>query len=215
MFLLWLWLTAFLPGSPAQETARESVERGMDYFVAGEIARSVEAFDKAAKLDPQVEPHLWQRGISYYYLGKFEEGRRQFEIHREVNPNDVENAVWWFLCMAKLGRRAEAQQKLLPVGPDERVPMTEVYALYSGRGSEKEVIAAIEGGRPPDRELRMRRFYGYLYLGLYSEAMGNAQKARTQILKAVQQNVGGYMWEVARTHLEGKSTPKPRRVVKN
>ena len=207
MFLLSVLLVthAALHG---QETAKEWVERGMDHFVAGEIAKSVEAFDKAVKLEPAVEPHLWQRGISLYYLGKFEEGRNQFEIHRKVNPNDVENAVWWYLCMARLGRRTEAEQKLLPVGPDERVPMTEVYALYSGKGSEKEVLAAIENGKPGERELKMRRFYGYLYLGLYAEATGNAVMARAQILKAVQQNVGGYMWEVARTHLETK--PKRR-----
>lgn len=208
MSLLSFCLAVLLYALPAQETAKEWVERGMDHFVAGEIAKSVEAFDKAVKLEPQVEPHLWQRGISHYYLGKFEEGRKQFEIHRKVNPNDVENAVWWYLCMARLGRRAEAQEKLLPVGPDERVPMTEVYTLYSGKGSEKEVMAAMENGKVGDRELRMRRFYGYLYLGLYAEATGNAAKARAQILKAVQQNVGGYMWEVARTHLETK--PKRR-----
>lgn len=208
MSLLSLGFAALLATLPAQETAKEWVERGMDHFVAGEIAKSLEAFDKAVTLEPAVEPHLWQRGISQYYLGKFEEGRKQFEIHRKVNPNDVENAVWWYLCMARLGRRAEAQEKLLPVGPDERVPMTEVYALYSGKGSEKEVLAAMEQGKPSDRELRARRFYGYLYLGLYAEAMGNATKARAQVLKAVQQNIGGYMWEVARTHLETK--PKRR-----
>ena len=157
MFLLSLVLVMHGALS-GQETAKEWVERGMDEFVAGEIAKSVESFDKAVKLEPAVEPHLWRRGISLYYLGKFEEGRKQFEIHRKVNPNDVENAVWWYLCMARLGRRAEAQEKLLPVGPDERVPMTEVYALYSGKGSEKEVLAAIENGKPPERELKMRRF---------------------------------------------------------
>ncbi|MBL8176737.1 MAG: tetratricopeptide repeat protein [Bryobacterales bacterium] len=208
MSLLPIALALLLPTLPAQETAKEWVERGMDHFVAGEIPKSIEAFDKAVKLDPNVEPHLWQRGISYYYTGQFEEGRKQFEIHRKVNPNDVENSVWWYLCMARLNRRAEAQEKLLPVGPDERIPMTEVYSLYSGKGSEKEVLAAMEQGKPSDRELRMRRFYGYLYLGLFAEAAGNAAKARAQILKAVQQNVGGYMWEVARTHLESK--PKRR-----
>jgi lipoprotein NlpI len=192
----------------AQDSARELIESGMDHFVAGEIEKSVTDFDRAVKADPSVEPHLWQRGISYYYLGRFEDGRKQFEIHRKVNPNDVENAAWWYLCMARLGRRQDAEAKLLPVGPDARVPMMEVYALYSGRGSEKEVIAAIENGKPAERDLRVRRFYGYLYLGLYEEAQGNAAKARAHILKAVQQNIGGYMWEVARTHLERRAKRK-------
>jgi hypothetical protein len=46
MSLLFLYLLT-LSTLNAQETAKEWVERGMDHFVAGEIAKSVEAFDKA------------------------------------------------------------------------------------------------------------------------------------------------------------------------
>lgn len=174
----------------------------MDRFVRGEIAAGVKDFDEAARLEPAASPQLWQRGIALYYLGRFEEGRRQFESHRAVNPNDVENAAWWYLCMARLGKREEARGKLLPVGPDDRVPMMELYALYSGHGSEKDVLQAMNAGTPSFQDKRFRAFYGYFYLGLYWETEGNAAKAREQIRKAVQTNIGGYMWEAARIHLE-------------
>ncbi|HUQ93716.1 MAG TPA: hypothetical protein VM120_18700 [Bryobacteraceae bacterium] len=186
---------------PAQ-SSREFIERGMERFVRGEIVESVKEFDQAAKVEPESAPHLWQRGIAYYYLKRFEDGRKQFEIHRTVNPNDVENATWWYLCMARLGRRDEARAKLLPVGPDDRVPMTEVYALYAGRGSEKAVLQAVERGSPSERDRKMRTFYAHLYLGLYAEAAGDSAKTRMHIRKAVNTNAGGYMWEVARIHLE-------------
>lgn len=184
------------------------MDRGMENFVKGNIAQSVKDFDAAAKLNPEAEPHLWQRGISYYYLGRFEDGRKQFEVHRTVNPNDVENAAWWYLCMARLGRRDEAREKLLPVGDDERVPMAEIYALYAGRGSEKQVLAAIERDDPTGRDLKIREFYGHLYLGLYAEAEKNPVKMREHIRKAVGTDLGGYMWEVARIHLERLSAKK-------
>lgn len=181
--------------------AQALVERGMELFVAGKIAESVAEFDRAAAADRAIEAHLWQRGIAYYYLGRYEEGRRQFEIHRSVNPADVENSAWWYLCMAKLGRREEARKKLLPVGHDDRAPMMEVYALYAGKGSARAVLEAIERGNPADRERRMREFYGRLYLGLHADAAGDPARAREHIRAAVETRVGGYMWEVARIHL--------------
>ncbi|MBI4906417.1 MAG: hypothetical protein HY820_22495 [Acidobacteria bacterium] len=183
------------------QSAREYVERGMQKFVRNEIAASINDFDEAAKLEPESAPHLWQRGIAYYYVKRYEDGRKQFEVHRTVNPNDVENAAWWYLCMAKLGRREEARAKLLPVGPDDRVPMTEVYALYAGRGAEKDVLAAIAKGNPDTPERKMREFYGYLYLGLYAETHGDLKKAREMLRKSVDTQTGGYMLAVARIHL--------------
>ncbi len=183
-------------GSP-----RDLISQGEEHFIQGRIEESIAAFERAAALAPDVAPHLWQRGIAYYYAGRFEDGRRQFETHRLVNPNDVENAAWWYLCMARLGRRDEARAKLLPVGPDDRVPMMEIYALYAGRGSEKEVLAAVGRGKPAEQERRLREFYARLYLGLYAEAAGDRAGARRHLQSAVDQRVGGYMWQVARIHL--------------
>lgn len=198
ILLVFLLASAALPA----QSARALIESGMERFVRGEIAASVKDFDSAAAADPSVEAHLWQRGIAHYYLGRFDDGRKQFEIHRTVNPDDVENATWWYLCMAKLGRRDEARKKLLPVGPDPRVPMREVYELYAGRGSEKQVLAAIERGNPTGEDRRLRLFYGHLYLALYADAAGDTAAARRQLQDAVDQKVGGYMWEVARIHLK-------------
>jgi lipoprotein NlpI len=188
----------------AGPSPRDLVAQGERDFVQGRIEQSIAAFDRAAALDPSVAPHLWQRGIAFYYAGRFEDGRRQFESHRLVNPNDVENAAWWYLCMARLGRREEARARLLPVGPDERVPMAEIYALFAGRGTAKEVLAAVDRGNPGQEIRRARTFYAHLYLGLYAEASGDAAAARRHLETAVAQRTGGYMWEVARIHLTAK-----------
>ncbi len=191
------WLLVALCSLVQAQSAREHMERGMQKFVRNEIAASIEEFDKAAKLEPESAPHLWQRGIAYYYVKRYEDGRKQFEVHRTVNPNDVENAAWWYLCMAKLGRKEEARQKLLPVGPDDRVPMTEVYALFAGRGTEKDVLAAMTRAS----ERRLAEFYGYLYLGLFAETEGDMKKAKAMLRKCVDTQTGGYMLAVARIHL--------------
>ena len=75
------------------DSARGYVSRGMERFRDNQIEKSIEDFDRAAKLEPRIAPHLWQRGISLYYAGRFKEGREQFESHKAVNPHDVENAA--------------------------------------------------------------------------------------------------------------------------
>jgi lipoprotein NlpI len=196
------WSSLLLATALQAQPAKELIDSGMRKFIKGEIADSIKDFDRAAKADPEVAPHLWQRGIAYYYVGKFEDGRKQFEVHRTVNPDDVENSAWWYICMARLGRRDEARSKLLPVGSDERIPMMKVYDLYAGKATEDDVVKTMEAGNPSDRDRQFRRFYGYLYLGLYAEANGDTAKARTHIRKAFDTKVGGYMWEVARIHLD-------------
>ena len=55
------------------------VRLGMDRFKDGDIDGSIALFDKADKsvLDGSLKPYLWQRGISYYYADKFQEGSDQ------------------------------------------------------------------------------------------------------------------------------------------
>ena len=77
------------------------LREGIVAFYNAKPAESVAAFDKLIALAPNTAPQLWQRGLSLYYVEKFAEGRKQFEIHQTVNPNDVENAAWHFICVAK------------------------------------------------------------------------------------------------------------------
>lgn len=170
--------------------------RGSAYFMAGEIEKSIEDFDKAVELAPRSDPHHWQRGISYYYAGRFREGREQFERHQTVNPSDVENGVWHFLCAARETSVEDARNKMLPISGDPRVPMKEIYELFRGQGTVEAVLEAAGDERAP-------LFYGHLYLGLYYEALGDAEKAEHHIRTAAEDyGVGHYMWHVARVHAE-------------
>ena len=76
-------------------------DRAVADFKSGRFAQSADGFDRVAKLVPASAPQLWQRGIALYYAGHYQDCRAQFESHRTVNPNDVENAAWHFLCVAR------------------------------------------------------------------------------------------------------------------
>jgi len=182
----------------AQRASPQAVlDRAIDDFSRGRFEESVAGFDELIKLAPTSKPQLWQRGIALYYAGRFDECRAQFELHRTVNPDDVENAAWHFLCVARAESPEKARAALLPVGPDARVPMRQVYAMFQGNVTPEQVLSAA-GANPS------ARFYAELYVGLYGEAIGRKDLAREHITAAAADryaSVGGYMYMVARVHL--------------
>ena len=177
--------------------------RGRAHFRLGKIAESIADFDKYVALRPGVESRLWERGISYYYAGQYENGAAQFELYQTFRDNDVENAVWRYLCMARSVGVPKARAALLPIKNDRRVPMTEVYELYGGRLDPDDVLKAARAGEPSPEELRARLFYAHLYLGLYYEVEGNRPLANEHIIKAAEKyKIGHYMWDVAHVHAD-------------
>lgn len=175
--------------------------RGEERFKSGRIKESIDDFDRYLELSPADRPQHWQRGIALYYAGRYEDGRKQFELHQAVNPNDVENAVWHFLCVARSSGVEKARESLIRIDEDRRVPMAQIYALFAGKGSVDDVIKAVNAGNPSLKEMNQRLFYANLYIGLYYEAMGQKPLAREHILKAAEDYTAGhYMGDVARVH---------------
>jgi len=173
-------------------------DRAIADFSSGRIAESVAAFDTLAQLQPERAPGLWQRGIALYYAGRYKDCRAQFESHRTVNPDDVENAAWHFACVARAETPAQARAALLPVGPDSRNPMREIYEMFRGTLPPEQVLEAAGGQLESG-------FYAHLYLGLYFEALGESGRALEHITAAAADRyaaAGGYMHTVARVHLE-------------
>src|SRR5262249_7761465 len=112
-----------------RERPQEVFDRAIADFRSGRIVESAAGFDNLVKLAPEIAPELWQRGIALYYAGRYKDCRAQFESHRTVNPNDVENAAWHFLCVARAESLEKPWSSLLPVGPAPRVPIPTVSAM--------------------------------------------------------------------------------------
>jgi lipoprotein NlpI len=183
-------------GLQAEANPRAVLEQAITDFLAGRVSQSIVGFDRVAELVPRSAPELWQRGIALYYVGRYADCRRQFESHRSVNPNDVENPAWHFMCVAKQESPQRARELLLPVGPDQRTPMREVYQMFRGDLTPEQVLRA--GGSSPSGQ-----FYAELYVGLYYDAMGDKARALTHLKAAAADRfaaVGGYMHRTAVLH---------------
>ena len=201
-----IWLATLLPGMrPAARAADDAdpaalFREAVRLFFAAQPVESANAFDLLVKAQPASEPELWQRGLALYYANRFDDGRRQFEIHRTVNPADVENVAWHFACVARDKGPAAARQAIIPVGADGRVPMKEILDLFAGRAEPAAVLAAAEAG--PEAVRRNQLCYAHLYLGLYAEAIGDADAAKRHMLLAAGPcSMDHYMGKVAQVHV--------------
>jgi lipoprotein NlpI len=201
-----LWLCVAAVVFAADPEPRELFAEAVRLFFDAKPVESARVFDQLVAAVPAAEPELWQRGLALYYADRFDDGRKQFERHRTVNPADVENPAWHFLCVARLEGVKAAREKLLPVGADPRVPMREILDFYAGRGDAAAVLAAADKG--PAEARRNQMCYAHLYLGLFHEAAGDAEKARGHIVQAAGPfRMDHYMGKVAVLHATLRGWP--------
>lgn len=194
----------------APESATLYQERAVARFQLGQFAESVTDFNRANELSPTSAPQNWQRGLALYYARRFAEGKQQFELHRTVNPRDVENAVWHFACVARAEGLEAAQKQWIEVSGDGRIPMAEIHDLFAGKGDVDDVLEAVREASGDAREKRSAEFYGQLYLGLYYDLHGKSDAALSALRQAVSvAPPGDYMGQVARLHLQQLTLPAP------
>ena len=117
----------------AETNPRILVNEGMDRFRRGDVNGSIESFDTAEKNFPGITPYLWQRGLSYYYADRYQEGSEQFKIDVSVNPLDTEEVVWDIACQLRMnnGDLAKVTKMSLPKGKkDRRKIMATIYLSF-------------------------------------------------------------------------------------
>lgn len=186
-----------LTGKNDPRGAAIAIKRGMVLFREGDVQGSLAEFDKAMELDPRQKAYLWQRGLSLYYLDRFEQGAEQFRFDVAQNPNDTEESIWCFLCEAQTFGVEGARQRFLEVGRDPRSVMREAYALFKDGGNPEKLVAAFSGGLS-------EYFYASLYAGLYYESEKKPDSAKVHLLAATQSPYGqrsdDYMAALAKVH---------------
>ncbi|HEY9853264.1 MAG TPA: hypothetical protein V6D28_27580 [Leptolyngbyaceae cyanobacterium] len=187
------WWNNFISSHP--DDAKGYIRRGMVNFKLAKIDESIEDFDTAEKLDRNVSPYLWQRGLSFYYAERFGEGAKQFELDLTVNSQDVEETVWRYLCIAREKGASEARNSLLVVKNDPREVMNWVYELFAENCTPEDVLAV---GK---RNGKRGNFYSHLYVGLYYEARSDEARSQNYIVKAAEEyEIDDYMWSLAKVH---------------
>ena len=179
VLFLWIVLATAVAAQDRSESDPQAVfDKAKADFADDNMQVSADGFDRLVELRPDLAAGLWERGVTLYYAERYDACIAQFESFRMVNPNDVENAAWHFLCVAQSESPERARRALLPMGLDSRVPMRQIYELYSGAVSADVVLAAADGH--PSAV-----FFAHFYVGLYADVLGDRETALEHMRAAV------------------------------
>ncbi|QDV22140.1 hypothetical protein [Aureliella helgolandensis] len=183
-------------------------------YRAGASKDSLKFFDRALELAPDRAPYNWQRGIALGSSGKFQEGAEQFKTHHDVNPDDVENSAWYFLCVAKSQSLEAARKTVIPSRGDGRQPMMSILQMLQGKLEPEQVLSAAQEATPVGPQRKLAEFYADLYVGLYYDSLNNPEQAQTYLKRSLTYGIDGYMADTARVYLADRfpdaiSKPQP------
>src|SRR5687768_4044829 len=112
---------------------------------------------------------MLDRAVEDFRAGRVEQSLAGFDRVALLSPGDAP-----YLCVARGESPGAALKQLLPVGPDARRPMREVYQMFQGRMTQAQVMKS--AGSDPSAQ-----FFARLYIGLYLEATGDRDAGRAQI----------------------------------
>ncbi len=147
------------------------------YLRTGKVDWAARQFDRYLQSEPAEMPGLWQRGIALYFVGDYKRAAKQFEEHRKVNPHDVENAAWHFLCVAKSDSIEAARQLVLPAPNDPRIPMEEVHQMLTSGDTDavrRRVSSVPEDSPAARRRKLLRRFLSRAVCGCGRRSTGRS-----------------------------------------
>ena len=176
-------------------------KKGCWNFRLGKIDESMKEFDRYVELEPARANSQWERGITCYYARKYKAGAQQFVDYQSFHDNDVENAVWRYLCQMKFDGKEKARKAILPIKADPRIPMMEIYRLFRSESTPAQVMKVLEASPSMGLRSQHEKFDAHLYLALYFDSEGKLDEAKKQIDFSVKQfKAGDYMWAVAVEH---------------
>ncbi|MEM7475175.1 MAG: hypothetical protein AAF483_09305, partial [Planctomycetota bacterium] len=200
--------SAITKAEEAAELANDSpgiLQRSAEIlYRAGASKKSVPLFDKVVKLVPASAARNWQRGIALASVGDFKSGAAQFKIHHDVNPDDVENSAWYFLCVAKSQSLEAAKKTVIPSRGDGRQPMMSVLQMLKGEIEPDEVMKAAVKNTSGGASRKRAQFYADLYIGLYYDSLNKAKLAEKYLKQSLSYGDKGYMVDVARVYLSDR-----------
>ncbi|KAL8160100.1 LOW QUALITY PROTEIN: hypothetical protein V2J09_001637 [Rumex salicifolius] len=203
---------ALTGGSNSPRDAVLAIRLGMQLFRQAYVAGSLVEFDRAIELDCRQQAYLWQRGLSLYYLDRFQEGAEQFRLDVANNPNDTEESIWCFLCEARLygvdeARKLFLEESFSDINAFHLIFLIILYRItkfdfelkadFLSVGTDprpvmRQVYNMFKDGGDPEKLVETfssgqegERFYSSLYAGLYYEALGKPDDARKHLEAAV------------------------------
>ena len=187
---------------PGPEDGPALHEKAIDLFHRKDFSAAVAEFDRAIRAGGRTHTAdaCWERGLALYYAGEPEKAREQFDAYHKVDPLDIENGLWRYLCVAARDGTDKAREALPAYERRTRAPFPALLDLYGGRGSIDAVIQEASAGATGAR-LDENLFYAHFYVAKHLQAKKDAA-ARAHLEKALAKPVDHFMYACAKIEAE-------------
>ncbi len=141
------------------------LHRGRNRMMLGRYQRAVADFHEALRLKPEENPasHAY-RGVSLYMLERYPEAERDFRAVMKHWPGNMENRMWLFLTLERLGKPGRKAFAGLKKDVDSKHWPGVMIAFLQGRTTVKQTLTTIRGTDQTD-ERRDRESLLLFFLG--------------------------------------------------
>ena len=178
-------------------------------FRLNRFEEAIQDYDDAVEIGrPHTELSCWERGLAYYYIGNFKEGKEQFERYHRVGATDIENGLWRFLCIAEVEGIEKARSTILEYPSRTRPPFPALLNLYLGKGTPEDVISQAKRNTRSGPRSTNNLFFAHYYLAKFYELTDQPEQAKTHIRKALAHEITHFMYYCAEIDAQRIDPPK-------
>ena len=168
---------------PAEASAEELHDEGLEAFKNHNYPAAVEFFEKAVAKDPK-HRYAWNNlGRAYLVLGKLDKAIEALRKQIEVNPYDeyaYNNLGRALRALDKYDEAAQAFQKQIEINPLDQYAHGNLGALYVDMKKYDQAVKELETAvsiTPDNAELYLTQGGAYLYVNQPDQAMQSFDRA--------------------------------------
>ncbi len=164
--------------------------RGIALVEQGNLKSAVRDFTESIRLDPNYDATFRSRGRSLFLLGDFKGAAEDFKTALSMDETWAYSMLWLYMSLERAGMDGRTGLKEQAKRLDLNMWPGPVVSLYLGEFTQSGVIEGLnDGSTYVDSETFCE---AYFYIGQYYLMLGQTEKAREMLERAVGTDVTGF-----------------------
>jgi len=160
-----------------------------------EFNEAYEAFDAVIELAPDFDYAYLNRGIAFYYAGRYDLAQADLQTFYERDPQDPFRQLWLYLVEQRIDARmaSEHLERHYQQATDNSAWGWQIVEVMLGKRSERQLISSIPDEVENNRQQAERLCEAYFYLAKRQQALRQPDRANNLFKLALAGNVYDYI----------------------
>jgi len=160
-----------------------------------EFNEAYEAFDAVIELAPEFDYAYLNRGIAFYYAGRYDLAQADLQTFYQRDPQDPFRLLWLYLVEEPIDAKMASNhlEQHYRQATDTSVWGWQIVEVMLGKRSEQQLIRAIPEEVESNRQQAERLCEAYFYLAKRYQALQQPERASNLFRLALAGNVYDYI----------------------